>query len=250
MARKKLQPFLADDAGDAFTPTVKSIEGGTLTGQLEEPVDEEAKNEQNKKDINSLSAAKEWEDQSLAEKCEVKSKVKFEKAEVVGDIEIVADKGDSEQEGVEVSVELVGFALGDEKFGFDIQKIQEINRLLEITQVPRTPDFVMGVINLRGIVIPIIDLRIRFGRSPREPDQKTRIIVVEVKGKTIGMLVDAVSEVLRIPVNTIEPPPEIISGLDAQYISGVAKFNDQLIIILDLDMVLIKEDIGRLEETG
>jgi purine-binding chemotaxis protein CheW len=138
--------------------------------------------------------------------------------------------------------QLVTFSIGDEGFGVDILKVQEIIRTMEITKVPRAPEFVEGVINLRGKVIPIIDLRMRFGLTTREHDKHTRIIVIEINNMIVGFVVDSVSEVLRIPASTIEPPPPVVSGLESEYISGVGKLEDRLLILLDLDRLLSGEE--------
>jgi purine-binding chemotaxis protein CheW len=118
--------------------------------------------------------------------------------------------------------------------------------MMEITEVPRAPDFVEGVINLRGKVIPILDLRRRFGLVTRDHDKHTRIIVIEISNMIVGFVVDSVSEVLRIPSNTVEPPPPVVSGLESEYISGVGKLADRLLILLDLDRLLSREEQGAL----
>lgn len=117
----------------------------------------------------------------------------------------------------------------------NILKVQEIIRTMEITKVPRAPEFVEGVINLRGKVIPIIDLRQRFGLAPKGHGKNTRIIVIEINNIIVGFVVDAVSEVLRIPASTVQPPPPVVAGVDSDYISGVGKLQDRLLIMLDLD---------------
>ncbi|WP_457570986.1 chemotaxis protein CheW [Desulfovulcanus sp.] len=139
-------------------------------------------------------------------------------------------------------LQLVTFRIGEEEFGVDILRVQEIIRTMEITRVPQSPDFVEGVINLRGKVIPIIDLRKRFGMEVKEHDKHTRIIVVEINNMIVGFVVDAVSEVLRIPADTVEPPPPVVAGVDAEYISGVGKLDDRLLILLDLERVLSREE--------
>ena len=113
-------------------------------------------------------------------------------------------------------LQLVSFNIGQEEFGLDIQRIQEINRMVDITRVPNSPEFVSGVINLRGKVIPIIDLRKRFGFPQKENDRNTRIIVVELGETVIGFIVDAVQEVIRIPKNITEPPPPIVAGIGSE----------------------------------
>lgn len=143
-------------------------------------------------------------------------------------------------------LQLVTFSIGEEEFGVNILKVQEINRTMEITKVPRAPDFVEGVINLRGKVIPIIDLRSRFGLASKPEDKDTRIIVIEINSVIVGFVVDAVSEVLRIPASTVEPPPPVVAGVESDYISAVGKLKDRLLIMLDLDKILTTEDIDML----
>ncbi|BDV01391.1 chemotaxis protein CheW [Thermodesulfomicrobium sp. WS] len=139
-------------------------------------------------------------------------------------------------------LQLVTFRIGEEEFGVNILQVQEIIRMLDITKVPKAPDFVEGVINLRGKVIPIIDLRKRFGLPARERDKMSRIIVVEIGTTVVGFIVDAVSEVLRLPASTVEPPPPVVAGLDAEYISGVGKLDDRLLIMLDMDRLLSRDE--------
>ncbi len=143
-------------------------------------------------------------------------------------------------------LQLVTFSIGEEEFGVNILKVQEINRTMEITKVPRAPEFVEGVINLRGKVIPIIDLRRRFGLVSKPEDKDTRIIVIEINNIIVGFVVDAVSEVLRIPASTVEPPPPVVAGVESDYISGVGKLKDRLLIMLDLDKILSTEDMDML----
>ncbi len=151
------------------------------------------------------------------------------------------------QEGADESgdlLQLVSFKIGDEEFGVDILNVREINRMVEITRVPKSPEFVEGVINLRGKVIPIVSLRKRMGMPEKEQDKDTRIVVVELEDQLIGFVVDAVSEVLRISRNITEPPPETASGVDAEYITGIAKMDERLLILLNLNRLL---DVGERE---
>ncbi len=135
-------------------------------------------------------------------------------------------------------LQLVTFKLGDEEFSVDILRVQEIIRNMELTRVPNSPPFVEGVINLRGKVIPVLDLRKRFGMPPQDNTSDTRIIVVEVDNRTVGLKVDAVSEVLRLPEDTVEPPPSLVAGVESEYIKGVGKLNDRLLILLDVERIL------------
>jgi purine-binding chemotaxis protein CheW len=123
----------------------------------------------------------------------------------------------------------------------DILQVQEINRMLDVTRVPNAPEFIDGVINLRGKVIPIINLRRRFGMERKERDKNTRIVVVELSGKVVGFVVDAVQEVLRVPRSVTEPPPSLVGGLKAEYITAVGKLEDRLLILLDLEKVLTQD---------
>ncbi len=136
------------------------------------------------------------------------------------------------------TLQVVTFALESEEYGVDIAQVQEINRMVTITHVPRAPQFMEGVINLRGQLIPIIDLRTRFGMARAERTKNTRIVVTEIGSKRIGMVVDSVSEVLRIPVEQIEDAPDLVAGVDTEYIRGVGKMGDRLIIMLDLGRVI------------
>ena len=139
-------------------------------------------------------------------------------------------------------MQLVSFTIGDEEFGVDILKVQEINRMNQITHVPNAPEYVSGVMNLRGKVIPVIDLRQRFHLGRRDHDKDTRIIVVELKSRVIGFVVDAVNEVLRIPKSVTEPPPSMVAGIGSEYITAVGKLEDRLLILIDLEKVLLVEE--------
>ncbi len=135
-------------------------------------------------------------------------------------------------------LQLVSFKIGEEEFGIDILRVQEIIKMIDITKVPNAPSFVEGVINLRGRIIPIVFLRKRLGMETKEFDKNTRIVVVEIDGKIVGFIVDAVSEVLRISKEITEKPPEFVSGVNSDYITAVAKLEDRLLILLDLDKTL------------
>jgi purine-binding chemotaxis protein CheW len=146
------------------------------------------------------------------------------------------------------TLQAVTFALGSEEYGVDIAQVQEINRMVTITHVPRAPQFMEGVINLRGQLIPIIDLRTRFGMERSELTKNTRIVVTEIGNKRIGMVVDSVSEVLRIPVEQIEDAPDLVAGVETEYIRGVGKMGDRLIIMLDLGRVISGSEKVELQE--
>ena len=138
-------------------------------------------------------------------------------------------------------LQLVVFQLGGESYGVEISQVREIVSRQKITRVPRTPDYIEGVTNLRGRVIPVVDLKKRLG-LPQGEDSGTKIAVAEVEGMTLGMIVDGVSEVLRISDATIDPPSQVMAGIDVDYIIGVAKVEDRLVILLDLPRVLARLD--------
>jgi purine-binding chemotaxis protein CheW len=147
-------------------------------------------------------------------------------------------------------VQVVSFRLGSEEYGVDISQVQEIIRMVEITHVPRAPKFMEGVINLRGQLIPIIDLRTRFGMPRIDATKSTRIIVTEIGSKRVGIVVDSVSEVLNIPLENVEDAPEMIAGVGTEYIQGVGKMDERLIIMLDLTMVISADEKQALEQVG
>lgn len=139
------------------------------------------------------------------------------------------------------------FQLDEQEYGIGILQVKEINGLMEVTSVPRTPDFVKGVINLRGKVIPVIDLRLKFGMDEIESTERTCIIVVELNSKDgkvqMGLIVDAVSEVLNIRQTDIEDAPAFDQSVDVSFIMGMAKVDDQVKILLDIDQVLCDREI-------
>lgn len=148
-------------------------------------------------------------------------------------------------------LQLVSFKLGKEEFGIDILMVQEIIRLATITPIPNAPEFIEGVINLRGKIIPIIDLRKRLKVTgvAQENAKHTRILVIEIDGNVTGFVVDSVSEVLKIPTNQIEAPPEIIvSSIDSEYISGVIKLDENLLVLLDFKKILRMDERSKLRQ--
>lgn len=147
-------------------------------------------------------------------------------------------------------LQLVVFKLADEEYGVEIIQVQEIIRIMETTRVPKAPNFIKGVINLRGNVIPVIDLKKRFGLDESLVDDQTRIIVVEVQDYTVGMIVDCVSEVLRLANNAIEPTPPVFSNLNDDYVRGVGKLEDRLLILLDLDKILAISEMSELDKVS
>ncbi len=143
--------------------------------------------------------------------------------------------------------QLVVFQLAAELYGVEISRVHEIIRLQTVTKVPRAPVFVEGIINLRGKVIPVVDLRRRFGLSMSEHTRASRIVVVEIGDQVVGIIVDGVSEVLRVNTSTVEPPSPVVAGIESEYLEGIAKLPDRLVILLNLDRVFAKEERRGLE---
>jgi purine-binding chemotaxis protein CheW len=141
-------------------------------------------------------------------------------------------------------LQLVVFELGGEEFGVEIMNVQEIIRMPEMTQIPQSPDFVEGVINLRGRIIVVVNLSKRFNMRSRDAGDNSRIIVVEIGNAVVGMIVDSVNEVLRIPASSVEPAPElVISKISRNYLKGVGKIDKRLLILLDLARVMTVEEV-------
>lgn len=138
--------------------------------------------------------------------------------------------------------QVVRFMVGKESFGIDIGRVQEIVTVPEITRVPDAPDFLEGIINLRGKIVSVIDLRKRLKINGAERHKKNRILVTEIEGKVVGLIVDEVSEVLRLNPDNIEPPPEMVNSVGAEYITGVGKLEDRIILLLDLAKVLTTQE--------
>ncbi len=136
------------------------------------------------------------------------------------------------------------FRLGDEEYGVEILKVQEIKGYSAITPIPNTPAYVKGVMNLRGTIVPVVDLRSKFGMSEADYTPFTVIIVVTVHTKVMGLVVDAVSDVLNIPKEDVQPTPDFGASVDARYLEGMARAGDKLVILLDIDRVLGSGDIA------
>jgi purine-binding chemotaxis protein CheW len=151
--------------------------------------------------------------------------------------------GDSPRKDSRV-IQLVGFRLGDEDYAIAITKIQEIILMKPITRIPEVPHFIEGLINLRGVVIPIINLRKRFGMPHRDQDEETRTIVVSLDDKTIGCVVDAVTRVMRVTEDQIQQAPTALMAVSQRYISGLAKLDDRLLIVLDVEKLFDPNELA------
>jgi len=150
----------------------------------------------------------------------------------------------------ENDVRLAVFELEDQPYAIDIMKIKQIIRPLKITRLPKAPDFVEGVINLRGVVIPVIDMRKRFALPPLAQGIDTKVIIASVDRKIVGVIVDDVSEVVSVARQEIQPPPKVVRGVESEYLLGVCRLKDDILLILNLDEILTAEEKGALTELG
>jgi purine-binding chemotaxis protein CheW len=139
-------------------------------------------------------------------------------------------------------LQLVTFKLAGQKYAVDILKVQEINNMKEITAIPNSPPFLEGAINLRGKVIPVLNLRKKFSFEDKATDETCKIVIMDVRGIIMGLIVDAVSDVLRINRDVVEPPPPVSSNISTEFIAGIAKLPEGLVILLDMDRLLGDEE--------
>ena len=140
------------------------------------------------------------------------------------------------------------FDLADEYYGVDILKVQEIKGYTTVTRIPNTPDYLKGVLNLRGTIVPIVDLRMKFGMGTTQPTSFTVVVVVNVRNRIMGFLVDAVSDVLDLNAKNIQPPPELGSAVDVTFVAGIGNANDRLVTLLDIDRVLTEDEVSAVLE--
>ena len=154
-----------------------------------------------------------------------------------------------EQRNSGTTRQFVSFTVDKEEYGVHIEDVQEVVRMPEITHLPQTDSFIKGVINLRGNIIPVIDMRERFRMQSCDYNETTRVIVVSIEDKLVGMIVDTVSQVLEISEEEISDAPDIIHGLSREYIEGIGKVNDSMIILLKIQSVLTAEEIMMIDET-
>ena len=145
------------------------------------------------------------------------------------------------------SSQYLTFKLDQELYAVDIAKVREVLEFTAVTKVPRTPDFMRGVINLRGTVVPVVDMRIKFRMEERAYEVNTVILIVEVRGINIGMIVDAVSDVVEIPIKGIQDTPHFSAKIETDFISGIGNRDDQLVIILDVDRILSQDEVESIE---
>lgn len=146
------------------------------------------------------------------------------------------------------SIQIVCFTIGNEEYGIEILKVQEILRLPQITTLPKAADFILGVIDLRGKILPIIDMSKRFGIESKTEMKDARAIVINIKGREVGLAIDSVSHVVKVDSNDIEPPPPIVKGISGRYIVGIAKVDEEFVVILDIDRIFSPNELLALEQ--
>ena len=145
-------------------------------------------------------------------------------------------------------LEVVTFKLGEEEYGIDIQKVQELRGYDAVTRIANAPEYIKGVVNLRGIIVPIIDMRIKFKLGEPTYDQFTVVIVLNIGGRVVGMVVDSVSDVITLTGEQIKPAPEMGSVLDADYLIGLGTLDERMLILVDIDRLMSSEEMGLVEK--
>lgn len=145
--------------------------------------------------------------------------------------------------------EFLTFRLGEEEYGIDILRVQEIRSYEQPTRIANAPSFIKGVVNLRGVIVPIVDLRLKLGCASAEYNSFTVVIVLNVKGRVVGAVVDSVSDVLELPAETIKPAPEMSSAIDASFITGIGSVNDRMLILMDIESLMASADMGLISGT-
>jgi purine-binding chemotaxis protein CheW len=145
--------------------------------------------------------------------------------------------------------QLISFTIGAEEYGLDLLRVKEVIRMRQITWLPKAPSCVKGIINLRGDVIPIVDLRDRFGLESIENTATTRVIVVEVEARLVGVVVDSASQVVRVPADQFDPPPPMAGKTAGRFITGVGKMDEKLIIMIDVDRILSADEMSQIADS-
>jgi purine-binding chemotaxis protein CheW len=143
-------------------------------------------------------------------------------------------------------LKVIVFQLNDKEYGVPVSQVKSIEKIMHITRVPHTNPFVKGVMNLRGVVTPLLDLRVRFGMGEQAYNEATRVIIVSVEDKEVGLIVDGANDVIDIPTSLIEPPPEVVGIAAEGFIDGVANLDKRLLILIDLNKILESEDVKAL----
>lgn len=153
-------------------------------------------------------------------------------------------------EAVITSLEFLAFTLGQEEYGIDIQKVQELRGYDSVTRIANAPDCIKGVVNLRGVIVPIIDMRIKFNLGTPTYDQFTVVIILNIAGRTMGMVVDSVSDVITLSAEQVKPAPEMGAALDTDYMIGLGTLDDRMLILVDIDRLMSSTEMGLVEQVA
>ena len=146
-------------------------------------------------------------------------------------------------------LEVVTFTLGKEEYGIDIQRVQELRGYDTVTRIANTPEYIKGVVNLRGIIVPVIDMRIKFNLGTPTYDQFTVVIVLNIGGRVVGMVVDSVSDVITLEAGQIKPPPEMGAAFDTDYLIGLGTLDERMLILVDIDKLMSSDEMGLVEKS-
>lgn len=157
-------------------------------------------------------------------------------------------KSGNDYSSLPAALEFLAFTLGQEEYGIDIQKVQELRGYDAVTHIANSPDFIKGVVNLRGVIVPIIDMRIKFNLGTPAYDQFTVVIILTIAGRTIGMVVDSVSDVITLTAEQVKPAPQMSGALDTDYLIGLGTLDDRMLILVDIDRLMSSDDIGLMEK--
>jgi len=147
-------------------------------------------------------------------------------------------------------LEVVTFTLGKEEYAIDIQRVQELRGHDQVTRIANAPDYILGVVNLRGVIVPIIDMRLKFNLGTPTYDQFTVVIVLNIAGRVVGMVVDSVSDVITLEPSQIKPPPQMGSALDTDYLIGLGTLDNRMLILVDIDKLMSSDEMGLVERTA
>jgi purine-binding chemotaxis protein CheW len=147
-------------------------------------------------------------------------------------------------------LEVVTFTLGKEEYGIDIQRVQELRGYDAVTRIANAPEYIKGVVNLRGIIVPVIDMRIKFNLGAATYDQFTVVIVLNIRGRVMGMVVDSVSDVITLSAQQIKPPPELGAAFDTDYLIGLGTLDERMLILVDIDKLMSSDDMGLVEKAA
>ena len=150
-------------------------------------------------------------------------------------------------EGDEVRNEFLAFTLGNEEYGIDILRVQEIRGYESVTRIANSPDFIKGVVNLRGIIVPVVDMRIKFNLGTPTYDQFTVVIILNIAGRVMGMVVDSVSDVTTLSPGQVKPAPEMGTTFDSDYLIGLGTLNERMLILVDIDKLMSSSEMGLIE---